>query len=289
MALVIRQRREAPTGGTNRRGLLAPGGAILVEPGDERWVGGVEWEGGPCGSLLPRPVVCEDTSKPEDVDPQGIRTADAFYVSGYDQCSTLDTGRDRAANARANLAATESYQAELEFWDGVASRAAAPDLENMWLARFEAATAAAAGPLGYVRALAALDQALAACLHGQQGMIHATPFTASMWMAAGLLRVEGQRLLTVMDSIVVAGSGYSGSAPAVADGGAPVAPADLAAGANAYGTGLVYAQLGAVAVLEDTDRSVNTSRARAERPVLLSTAGCCVLTVEVDHTSEIGA
>lgn len=290
MALGNRQRVETPAAGPVRRGLLSPGGAIeIVEP-DERWVGGFAYEPLACGVVGPRPIVCEDTAKPTDVDPAEIREYDPIYLLGADVCSTLDRGRDRIERARGNLLATQSHQAEREFWDGVATRAATPDLVNAYLAEGGAASAVSDTAVPFVNALAELDQALAECLHGTQGMIHATPLTVSLWYAAGLLRVEGQRLLTAMDTIVVTGSGYSGSAPGASAGDPPVAPADLSAEANAYATGLVYYRLGNVDRIGETevseiDRATNTQTTLVERPAAVTFAGCCLLTIPVDHVN----
>lgn len=290
MALGNRQRVTAPAVGAVRRGLIAA--AIQVDDADERWVGGFAYEPAACGSLLPRPVVCEDTTKPSDVDPAGPREYDPVYLTGADVCTTLDNGRDRIGLARANLLATQSHQLEQEFWDGVATRAATPDLANAYLAEGGAGGAEVLtdDPVGYGDALAILDDQLARCLHGTQGMIHATPLTVALWLTIGAIRVEGQRLLTAMDNIVVAGSGYSGSAPGASAGDAPIPPANLAAEANVYGTGLVYVRLGAEArigesAVSEVDRSVNTQTVLVERPAAATFAGCCLLTIPVDHTS----
>lgn len=290
MAIGNRQRVDAPAAGPNRRGLLSPGGAIeIVEP-DERWVGGFAYEPLACGVIGPRPIVCEDTEKPSDVDPAAIREYDPIYLLGADVCSTLDRGRDRIERAQQNLLATQSHQAEREFWDGVATRAATPNLGNAYLAEGGASDAVSSTPVPFVNALAELDQALAECLHGTQGMIHATPLTVSLWYAAGLLRVEGQRLLTAMDTIVVTGSGYSGSAPGAQAGDPPVPPADLSAGATAYGTGLVYSRLGSTNRIGETavseiDRATNTQTVLVERPAAITFAGCCLLSIPVDHVT----
>jgi hypothetical protein len=124
---------------------------------------------------------------------------------------------------------------------------------------------------------------------GQRGMIHAMPYTVALWDAEGLLRVEGGLLLTAQDTIVVSGAGYSGSAPGAGEGDDPVPPADVDLAANAYGTGLVYLRRGPIVEIGDRtsqiDRSINDWNVFVERPVAATHAGCCVLTVEVNHAA----
>lgn len=292
--MVLRARVEAPAAGPVRRGLLAPGGAIRLDDPGDRWLGGFAYEQLACGVIGPRPLICEDTTKPDDVDQPGIREYDPVYLLGADVCTTLGTVRaDRLARARGNLADTESFQLEQEVWDGVATRAATPDLVNDYLAMGGAGGAEVLSddPVPFVNALAELEQALAECLHGAQGMIHATPLTASLWWSAGLLRLEGQRVMSPSDHIVIAGAGYSGSAPGAAAGDPPVAPADLAAEGNAYGTGLVYVRLGEVAEVGDersqVARDVNTRTILVERPAAATWSGCCAVTIPVDHTTDL--
>ena len=145
-------------------------------------------------------------------------------------------------------------------------------------------------PGGAARALADLEQAMAECLHGQRGMIHATPTTVAIWDHLGLIRVEGGLLLTALDTIVVAGSGYSGSAPVV--GSAPQPPADLSAAAYAYGTGIVYTLLGSITPADEgdeasrVDHSVNDETVFVEQPVAAFWSGCCLLAIEVNHAAS---
>lgn len=294
MALTNGAPIATPALGANRRGLLSPGGAIRLDDPDDRWLGGFAYEEWSCDALAPLPMLCEQGEKDTN-DKPGIREYQPVLLFGTDVCTTLDQSRDAVAHARQNLLATESFQLEREVWDGVATRAATPDLVNDYLAIGGAggATVLEASAVPYVNALALLDQALAECLHGTQGMVHAMPLTVALWVAAGAVRVEGQRLLTPMDNIVVAGSGYSGSAPGAQAGDAPIAPADATLAANAYATGLVYVRLGAEerigqSASEEVDRSTNTRTVIVERPAAATWSGCCAFTVEVDHTTETG-
>lgn len=283
MAVGPRQRVEAPQLAPGRRGLLAAA-VELTEP-DERWVGGFAYEAESCDAAQALPIYCDpgqgtDGYVKEPGESGGIVEYDPFAVIGADFCTTLDRGRDREGRARRQLLATESYQIERELWDGAIAQGEGND--NAYLAKEGEATEL--GTAGVAASLAALEQGLAECLHGQRGMIHATPYTVSLWNAEGLLRVDGGLLLTALDTIVVAGSGYSGSAP----GDPPVPPADLDDAANAYATGMVYVRRSPISVVGDAvshiDRARNDETVFVERAVA-ATFSCCLLTVIVDHTT----
>lgn len=283
----------APQNRAGRRGLLASAVDLtgLLPPEvaqDERWAGGFEFDPESCDTAELVAVHCAPPGDDKTAgDNPGLRSYDPFVVVGSDTCTTMNRGRDRVGRATRLLLATQSDQVEAEFWDGTLARA--EGLPNGYLADPAAVTVLDA-PDGAARALADLEQGLAECLHGQRGMIHATPTTVTIWAALGLLRFEGPAILTALDTIVVAGSGYSGSGPVA--GSAPAPPADLSVAAFAYGTGVVYTLLGAVVpadegdVVSRVDRSVNDETVFVERPVAAFWDGCCLLGVEVDHTNS---
>lgn len=292
----MRVRVEPPAPGPNRRGLLSPGGAVRVDEPGAQWEGGLAWAPLSCEALAVRPIVCGPEAD-AGLDPKAtpdneqVVEYDPVYLLGGDFCSTLDRSLDHVQRARWNLSATESHQLETELWDGAASLLKADPEPNNYLAKVGGAAEVSATALPYTRALAELEQAMAECLHGQQGVVHAAPITADLWYAAGLLRVEGQRLLTPMDNIVIAGSGYSGSAPGQDPNDPPVPPGDIGAAANAYGTGLVYVRLGPVVEVGDEasqiDRTVNDWLVFVERAAAATFDPCCWFTVPVDHTQEV--
>lgn len=300
------QRIEPPARGAVRRGLIAAAPTLVLPApaaeqdnpeGSEPWLGGIVFEGDTCDTLEPRPILCADLGDKPDQGSDGVPSWHPYYLLGADRCSTMDRGRDRVGNARRNLLATQSHQVEAEVWDGVASLEALAqgDDVNPFLADGHA-TILETAAVPYTQALAWLDHALAECLHGAQGMIHGTVFTVNLWQAAGLLREEGGRLFTVSDNIVVAGSGYSGSAPATdpPDEPDPIPPADIAAAAYAYATGLVYVALGREDRIGGTEsaeiaRDSNDQITRVERPAIAIWGPCCQIGLNVDHTTESGA
>jgi hypothetical protein len=252
------------------------------------WTGGFGFEPQSCDIVGPIAAGCfAEGSQPEKTpgDNPPVVEYVPFAVLGADACSTLDRSRDREARARAQLLATESFQIAREFWDGaVALDQGDP---NAFLAKNGASTDL--GTAGAVQALAELEQALAACLHGQRGMIHATVYTATIWAHAGLIRPTGDGLLlTAMDTIVVADAGYTGSAPGAAPDDPPVPPADITAAAAAYGTPIVHLRRGPLMPVGDQvsqiDRATNTWTVIVERHAAAFMPPCCLLRVTVDHT-----
>lgn len=276
---------DGPQAQPGRRGLLQAAVPANLPPG---WENGFSFDADSCDAVGPQPIECGPLTPAKDVVPNaGIVDYNPFLTFGVDVCSTMDNGRDREGRARRNLLSTESWQLESEFFDGVATKAhdvanGSPGniALNPYLTDGETATAIGGGTLPATLALARLERVLIDCLHGQRGMIHATPDVVTMWQAGGALRVEGNTLLTVLDTIVVPGAGYSGDDPDGTDVGPDVS--------WAYGTGIVYLQQGQIIdAFGDmpqarVDRNVNTTTWRFERINALLFATCCVLGVAVD-------
>lgn len=284
---------DGPQAQPGRRGLLfsaVPVGgdgetagrqAVTVEEGaapQPAWAAGFVLDPDVCGAVDPAIIECEFGADKGTLANPDLPPYQPFLTFGVDVCSTLAGNRDRDGRSRRNLAATESWQIEREFFDGVASKATTPDTDNPYLTNGDASdVTGGGGALAPVASLARIEASLASCLHGQRGMIHATPELVTFWANGGALRLEGQTLLTVMDTIVVAGSGYSGNDP---DGGAPTAGTSWA-----YGTGLVYIRQGvvwspnAMDPGSAVDRQQNTITWRVERPNAVYRSPCCLLAV----------
>lgn len=254
------------------------------------WAGGLAFEAMSCETVAPRALGC-DIDPP--LDPKeapanpGVVEYEPFLVMGADKCTTMDRTRNRRELARLQLLATESWQIAREVWEGAVARSTTDDLPNAYLAS-AATDVLDATPVGYVSALAELEAALLDCMHGARGMIHASPYTLTLWAEAGLVRTTDQGIiLTTMDTIVVADAGYTGSGPGE-DPGDPPEPADLAVSAWAYGTGLVHLRRGLIYEVGDEtsqiNRSTNTWEVFVERPVAAYWSPCCQLGINVDHT-----
>jgi hypothetical protein len=274
---------EAPRPVAGRRGLLAAASTPAASPA--RWENGVAFQAAACDALEPLPwVLCR-------TEPAELATIERGAASGwtpiallgFDRCSALDgDGPERRQRAEDNLNATASWQAEREFFDGVATTGLSdPPGPNPYLTD-GSATEVTGGPHTHAVALARLEQELAECLHGQRGMIHATPEVVTLWAAEGLVRTEGGLLVTAVDSIVVAGSGYSGNDP---DGAAPAAGSSWA-----YGTSLVYALRGPVIDLTPDlvariDTGDDTLTYRLMQASLVYRSTCCTVAVQVATTA----
>lgn len=260
----------------------------LLEPdlaGQPRWVNGFSFVADSCEALDPMGIECfgspTDKLTPTNSD---VVTIAPFLTFGADKCSAMERSRPRAALAKRNLLVTESWQIEREFFDGIATKSTTPDGPSPYLTDGVTATDITGGAaLAATRALAKLESALLDCLHGQRGVIHATPELVTLWQAGGALHIEGNTILTVLDTIIVAGPGYSGNGP---DGSAPAADTSWA-----YGTGLVYLRQANIIDPDETtpyarvDRDVNTELWRVERPNAVYFAPCCVKAVHASLTT----
>lgn len=265
--------------------------AEIVNESEARWEAGFSFEPETCGTGVIGSVdPCSSDTKAVagsdgsvDVEPIGLFAGDS--------CSSFGFGsRDWQARARRKLIACESNLIEDELWNGTLARANGWD--NKFLASLDSdvVTDGAETPL---RALACLEQALAECNCGGQGMIHAMPQVVTHWVNLNLVRrhtstIEGRgqvsRLETELGTIVVPGSGYDGSGPPGVVDGAPTPAAD--GSIWAYATSRVHIRLGPIMVVpsDHTDalnRSTNLITYRAER-LAATTWDCCHVAAEIN-------
>lgn len=228
------------------------------------------------------PDAVKEISDPDDdVELFGPYTVWAGY-----RCSTFGPDQaERERRARNQLAVSESRAIEREFWSGDYSVATTLGL-NFFLTASHRVTKLTtsdtpgdpgySSPLAY--GLAALEEAAAGVIG--RAMIHATVPTVTGWYGAGLLRREGNLLLTALDTIVVPGAGYDGSGPGEeADATGEVA--------WAFATGLVEVRRGPVRVLgatpvEGVNREQNVWETRAERLVATIVDPCAHFGIRVN-------
>lgn len=267
MAEGITTRVEGLVPSAPLRGLLAV--ATVLDPdADDRWIGGVALDRGPCGCAeVWEPCAAEPEAKAagdgSDAEPPEFQS---FVVYHADSCSTFGLGApaEFQARLRQTLDATQHRAIEHEF----ATSTLMPT--NPGLSAAEATILD--GTTDDLRAAtAALERAIAdSC---RAGVIHATPEAATYMAAHNLIFADGQRLRTVaMGTPVVAGSGYPGAGPEGED--APEAGTTWL-----YATGPVRVRLGAVQMLADDlsssmDRATNLATFRAERPALVEWDRC---------------
>ena len=202
-----------------------------------------------------------------------------------DECAPFGfEARDFEARALRLLESCESRLIESELWTGaIAATAGFPN------AYFEDGNATEVYPeavaIPFANTLAEIEQAACDCTCGPI-FVHAQRRVAEAWVAAGLLRREGNRLLTLLDNVVVPGCGYSG-----------VRPDETAADGDAsyiYATGPVQLLRSSPRVIPDSmdealNRTTNLVQYRVERTVAAIWSGCCQLGLSVDLTTERGS
>lgn len=257
--------------------------AVVVNERD-RWTAGFSYEPEACGedatgAVDPCTVHSKALTPPTS---GGSVDVEPFQIWAGDSCSALShAARDFKARAQRKLAACESNLIENELWRGDIARASG--WSNKYLAHQDSDVLSDA-PLTPINALACLEQALAQCNCGGRGMIHAMPQIVTLWTHEGMLRREGNLILTINDTIVVPGSGYDGSGPQGAVDGDPIPATD--GEIWAYATGMVHIRLDPPVVIPQThdealNRSTNTLAFRAER-IVAATWDCCHFAVSIN-------
>lgn len=205
-----------------------------------------------------------------------------FQEFGPDKADESPEGRK--ARVRHVLEANLSRIIENELWTG--TRATAAGFPNDFL--LNAPTALNGGAsTGFVTALAELEQALSQGDTTGVGMIHAQPRTVAAWMSEYLVRPDasGKRLFTNLGTLVVPGSGYTGSGTGLVGGG-------TVAASWAYVTGMVRVALDEEKLVPDTnaeasDRTLDDLTYRAERVFMVAWEGNTKSGVKVNHASYL--
>lgn len=225
-------------------------------------------------------VTSDQPSTPQYVPPVVAVGMSCSAISGT---TVLEETRERAT---ALLDRCQTLGIARELWRGDAAQAANPDLPNDYLNDSSGLTQVASGAsVSAMDSLANLEKYLATCSCAGNGMIHATPYTVTLWKHLQLVdRQPDGRIVTVLGTTVIADPGYDGSAP----GGAVDA---TGATAWAYATGPIDVRLGPVTVLpagelgESLVRSNNDWDVFAYRAFAATMDPCCKVAVKVDHAT----
>lgn len=270
---------DAPQATPPRYGIVAA--APTIDDARTLWINGVTFNPEACAPGSLSGVDCAtdfpDWSTGGATNPATV-IQDAFVVWAADQCSTLGSvSRDFEGRARRALLASESYMIAQEFQLG----ALALDGRRLSDNTAETITAAAVAP-GV--ALGMLEWSLGRCQRGKRGMIHCTIQVLDALVQAYAIENAGGVWLTPMGNIVVADAGYTGATPA---------GADATTSQWMYATGMVYLRLGSVEAaaaqtVDQVDRSVNTRRFVAWRPVLIEWDECCLKAAQVNVAVPAG-
>lgn len=278
----------------------APGyGLVVAAPeitdGGSGWFGGITWyplplEGG--GPIHPNQVGGSTDGK-DDLGDAAAVEYHPFAVWAGDDCSGLDVEvtdvgeegdgmeTELDARARALLARQESFWLERELWTGALARAQSPDWPNAYLTRAADLFEVPGSALPVDRAIAEAEQAFAELSHGARPMIHMQPRVEIL--GTSLWRLDpGQAVpRTALGSLVVAGSGYPGTAPGSA------ADADQGDATSwVYLSRTVHLRRGTVHTIADFEHRTNHVTSRAERMVATTYDPDVVVAVEVDLTAS---
>lgn len=276
---------------------------------DEHWTGGIRWAPGACknGGV---DDFCSSEAYSLGTSPTGDAVTQSFVTplvleAAYRASALGNAGIENCAEQRAidALVRNQSRLLELEFWDGAKARS--KNLNNQFLSNnaddqgsggalpTKATDIASAGYLGagttfkVKKAFGALEYFTMDRLGGSRCMIHVPAFVVPYLTANQIIDVQGKLLLTKLGNIVVAGVGYTGSAPGTADAGSPTIDATQDT-TWIYGTDVVTVWKEKQIVVTQTtlaqamDPTLNKVEYRATRFAATSMNRCVNLAVKLD-------
>jgi hypothetical protein len=285
-------------------GLLTSLNDVVRTPTDPHWQMGVTYESlcGNASTTFDDCIVVTGSGIGQPVPPSppkadtGLdlikRGATAFTVFAEIDCSAPGFW-DRAEDVVGDgLLRYEEEQVERAFWTGqsggqnvvfphLAANTAFVDEENITL---QTAAVSVSGTAIYdvTEGLGRLEGMLADC-YGGTGIIHAPASLAATFAAQGLVKPQGNKMVTALGNIVVFGAGYPGTPPS-----APLDPSP-AVGQWMYATGnmFIYRSRARIIPIRDSiDRAENTVKAIAERTYVLGW-DCCHFAVLVTMGGEV--
>lgn len=270
-------------------GLLASNVVDFRPDADVHWRGGVNWqdlcqpEGAnttfdECISAATGVGELPDPSPKTATGELVTFGATPFTVYAEVDCSAPGFWDESQRWGTEALSRSEEFAVELAFWTGIADgqsivyphlAANADVVDSEGITLQNAAITSTETALDVVEGLGRLEQALGICLGGR-GIIHVPSILIPALQAQFLVNKVGSQLVTTNGNIVVAGSGYTGSAPdgTTTDGVAWI-----------YGTGPIFGYRSGIHVNppESTlDREINTVMAIAERTYVLGYSCCLV-------------
>ena len=137
-------------------------------------------------------------------------------VNAFDRCTALSSfARDYVGRATRLIDSATPKAVEGEFWSGTVAQA--QTYPNGYLQKAATVTVLGAVTASYQsvgKAFQLLEQALADCGFGGQGVIHCTRGALPALVASEpALRRDGNLLRTMYDTLVVPGVGYPGTGP----------------------------------------------------------------------------
>lgn len=267
-------------------GILSPA-VTVVEGNSTRWESGFSFDSQGCATGVEIIDSCNPGVTAVAVEGDGdVRFRDyyPFAIRTEYRCSTMSLRPEEVEDlALRHHEACAQKAIEFEFWTGTLAKLAAEEWtgEGEYPNRYLASTGAndvtpTTGTAVKTKyGLALLEGALADCGCGVRGTIHATRAVAS---ALGL-KNNNDRLETTLGNTVVAGPGYTGSAP---NGDEPDSPAVWM-----YATGPVTVHLSEPFVVPlERSQAVDIARNEivytVEQVVAVTWDSCCHSAVLVD-------
>lgn len=274
---------DTAKGGPAPYGLLSSA-VTVIEDNSPHWANGFQYETLGCAASVALQSVCNGSASATAVNADGelFRSYRPFAIQARFTCSTMSRKPEELeALVREALELAQQKALEYEFWHGALAAVELDDdaeFPNRFLASDDAidVTPTPGDGVKPKYGVALLEQALAECGSGAQGVIHASRLVATA------LDFEGDDddvLRTKLGTPVVAGVGYSNVGP-----GGEVAPADHT---WMYATGAVTVRLGDTYIVPDessqaVDIRSNTTVFTAERMGAVTWDSCCHFAVLID-------
>ena len=215
-----------------------------------------------CGASTPAHTIYDSTTMDRYV------TNTAFGITVDRACSTIgSTLEERNQEASDALDVVTGKALEHVLWNGCAAPVSGP----FYLTNGDAVDAGPAGSV--IEGLALLEDALADCSMGEQGIIHMSKGTGAA-LGSNILQERDGHLQTFSGTHIAAGVGYSGLD-------------ENDSKTWLYATGPITVHLSPVTTVVDKtangfDSSDNTLLVRAERFAAFTFASECLFSVQVD-------
>lgn len=273
-------------------GLFSVAAVTEHSESDTRWADAAYgWDSVLCPSSLELADFCSNAARGiiASTSGSGQNSWPFGIITNYECLSPGYTVEERRAIAEKQNAAGTQKAVEAELWGGYIALAS-NRLDVPYLMNNAAVDVGGSGAVSIAVGVAKLEQALADCGLGTEGVIHLTRQAAQMAGAEGAVRRDADGVLrTRLGTPVVAGSGYNPSTtPASPAQAAIPAPPSLGARPDnhwGFATGPVYVHLGPVEALgERIDTKTNVLTVVAGRPAAVYYDGCCTASVQIDTT-----
>lgn len=269
-------------------GLLSAASVTNHREASSQWMGGAfSWDTYACPTELIVTDHCVGSQSGPIAESQGDPGEGwPLGIISRQQCASLGYSVDeRNDMVRAQIEVATGKALERELQTGEAALSGGHDLVH-FLADGDAVTVtSSASPV--LLAVAALEQALADCGVGAQGVIH-MPRAAATLLGNKIQQGDSDKLFTTLGTPIVAGTGYlANKAPAAGTPDVPptkVDPSPLPSSGWIYATGPVAVHLGPIQILdEQLDRENNVITVTAARPAAVYFDSCCHFASEIKY------